>query len=95
MNKIDTILCLALIANLIVSMRTYKQYKELKNKSKIKLHRCIFNENTDCYEEACGYCDKKITCNQYCVVNCDNCSGHKIEYLNRMHEEVKGGQFHD
>lgn len=83
MSNIEIILALTAGVSLYAFLKIYKDYKKLENASKVKIHKCIYNENPKCYEEPCGYCNVRKECDFCCGGNCDKCPGHRVEYIEK------------
>lgn len=90
MSKVELILTITNIVSLVTIIAVYIKYKTLQYSSKIKIHKCIYNENPNCYEKACGHCNSFKECNICCGGSCDMCPGHKVEYLDREEGKING-----
>lgn len=81
MSKIEIILTITAIVSLFTTIKTKYKYKIPINEPKVKVHKCIYNENPKCYECACGYCEGKKECDFCCGSDCDKCPGHRVEVM--------------
>lgn len=68
----------AAIYLLVLLMVAKITYEKGKKKDK-KIHVCIYNDMSGCYETPCKYCIAKNECQWVCEGDCDSCLGHKLK----------------
>jgi hypothetical protein len=81
MSKVEIILSVTAIVSAVTAFKFYFKCKTLEYTNKIKVHKCLYNDNPNCHQKACNYCGSIKECNFCCGSHCDTCPGHKVEYV--------------